>query len=278
MRTFNKIAIAAIAATMMTAGSAGVAGALPIDIFSGSLGSLGSINPGPVDPEVPAGPAVTLSKANGLAAAGETISVSGTGFSGEGDGLYVGLIQDDKYSATDSSAWMTTAWLKSADIVDGKWTVDVNALAVKGGSDCLVNSCSIYTVAARGSADRTQDTKTPVDFAPFLPTVTASKLTGLAAAGETITVSGSHFSGAGAGIYVGLVQDNQHSVTEAGLWHGTKFVQARQIVGGEWAVDIDVQAAFGTADCVTNTCSIYTMAAHGSPDRSQDTKTPVAFQ
>ncbi|MDI9914617.1 hypothetical protein [Rhodococcus sp. IEGM 1379] len=283
MRVFSKVAIITAATAIAATMSMGVAGA-QITPFGGlNTGSLGSL--GGSEPEEPADPtpAVTLSKATDLTAAGETITVSGTGFSGAGSGLYVGLIQDNKYSATDSTAWMTTAWLKTADIVDGKWTATVDALAVKGASDCLVNTCSIYTIAAHGSADRTQDTKTPVTFkapvvVPTGPTVTVSNATGIAAAGETVTVSGTGFSGAGSGIYVGLVQDNKYSLTEAGAWMTTTWIKAANIVDGKWSTTVDVLAVKGASDCLANTCSFYTIAAHGSADRTQDTTTPVTFK
>ncbi|NMM85251.1 hypothetical protein B2J88_12870 [Rhodococcus sp. SRB_17] len=279
MRVSSKVAIITAATAIAATMSMGVAGAQSTPFGGLNTGSLGSL--GGSEPEEPADPtpAVTLSKATDLTAAGETITVSGTGFSGAGSGLYVGLIQDNKYSATDSTAWMTTAWLKTGDIVDGKWTATVDAVAVKGASDCLANTCSIYTVAAHGSADRTQDTKTPVTFkAPVVvPTVTVSNATGIAAAGETVTVSGTGFSGAGAGIYVGLVQDNKYSLTDAGAWMTTTWIKAANIVDGKWSTTVDAVAVKGASDCLANTCSIYTVAAHGSPDRTQDTKTPVAF-
>ncbi|MFG1781006.1 hypothetical protein ACGFIU_01085 [Rhodococcus oryzae] len=168
MRTFNKAAITAVAATIAWAMPVGVAGAITTpfgNIDTGSLGSVGSSAPETEEPgtEVPA-PRVALSKSTDLTAAGDTITVSGTGFSGAGSGLYVGLIQDSKYSATDAGAWMTTKWLKPADITGGAWTATIDIAAIKGDSNCLKNTCSIYTVAAHGSADRTQDTKTPVTF------------------------------------------------------------------------------------------------------------------
>lgn len=177
---FNKIVIAAAAATIALAGPVGVAGAAsPFAGFgAGSLGSLSSLfptpevpgpgEPGPEQPGpvVPDGPTVTSSKSTALAA-GDKITVSGTGFSGAGSGIYVGLIQDDKYSATDSTAWLTTTWLKPAQVVGGAWSVDIDVVAANDkGSDCTKNACSIYTVAAHGSPDRSQDTKTPVTFAP----------------------------------------------------------------------------------------------------------------
>lgn len=172
MRGFSKFAITAAAATIAFAGSAGVAGAaLPFaDLGTGSLGSLSSLFPAPEqpDPEQPApeeGPTVTASKLTGLVD-GEKITVSGEGFSGENFGIYVGLAQDDQYSATDASKFLSTQWVKAASIVDGEWSVELDVVAAnaENGSDCTVNACSIYTLSAHGNPDRTQDTKTPVTF------------------------------------------------------------------------------------------------------------------
>lgn len=113
------------------------------------------------------------------------------------------------------------------------------------------------------------------------PVVTATERACLDAAGQKITVNGEGFSGDGFGIYVGLVQDSQHSVTDASLWSGTQWVKAAQIVDGSWTAELDIKAVYGeevASDCLANSCSIYTMAAHGSTDRTQDTKTPVTFE
>ncbi len=175
MRALTKSAVLAVAATVACTLPMGVAAAQTIPF--GSLGSLGSSDPGP---ETPA-PQVTVSKSADISRGGETITVTGSGFSGAGDGIYVGLVQDDKFSVTDAAAWMTTKWLRSTDIVGGSWSAAIDVEAVKAGSDCLVNACSIYTIAAHGSSDRSQDTRTPITFAqpivPAGPAVTVSKST-----------------------------------------------------------------------------------------------------
>ncbi|WP_024792914.1 hypothetical protein [Tomitella biformata] len=199
MRAFNKVAIAAAAVTIAFAGSASVAGAAsPFEgLGAGSLGSLsnlfptpvdpgpvdpGPVDPGPVDPE-PEEPAPeacsidlgTPEAGEGLAVDatkltclvdGDKITVSGTGFSGANFGIYVGLAQDDQYSATDASKFLSTQWVKAPSIVDGSWSVELDVVAANEAneSDCTVNACSIYTLSAHGNPDRTQDTKTPVTF------------------------------------------------------------------------------------------------------------------
>ncbi|MGO4200307.1 hypothetical protein AB4Z09_00850 [Rhodococcus sp. TAF43] len=279
MRAFTKSAIVAVATTVACTMPLGVAAAQTSPF--GSLGSLGSSDPGTEEPgEVT--PLVSLSKATDLVADGETITVTGSGFSGAGAGIYVGLIQDSKYSATDSTAWMTTKWLEATDIVGGAWTADIDVAAVKGDSNCLENTCSIYTVAAHGSPDRTQDTQTPVSFAapvvvPAGPAVTISKTTGLTN-DEEITVTGTGFGREGQRIYVGLAQVDKYSGTNSSAFHSTEWIKAAQIVDGGFTTTLKATAIKGDANCYENACSIFTLADHNTiDDRSQDTQTPVTF-
>ncbi|PTR26559.1 hypothetical protein C8K36_105131 [Rhodococcus sp. OK519] len=275
MRAFTKSAVVAVVATVACTLPLGVAAAQTSPF--GSLGSLGSSDPGP---EAPA-PQVTVSKSTDIAAAGETVTVAGSGFSGAGDGIYVGLVQDDKFSATDAGAWMTTKWLRSTDIVGGSWSAAIDVEALKNGSDCLANTCSIYTIAAHGSADRSQDTKTPVTFAapvvPAGPAVTVSKTTGLTN-DEDITVTGTGFGREGQGIYVALAQVDMYSNTNSAVFHSTKWIKATQIVEGGFTTTLKATAIKGDANCYENACAIFTLADHVTmTDRSQDTQTPVTF-
>ncbi|TJZ81147.1 hypothetical protein FCG67_00345 [Rhodococcus oryzae] len=256
---------------------------------------------------------VKLSKGTDLAPAGETVTISGSGFSGAAPGLYVGLVQDNRFSATDASAWMTTTFLKPEAISGGNWSTTMELRAVVGDFDCMRNTCSIYTVAAHGSSDRSQDSRTPVGFAGGVApdttgtpaanpasnnaggakgaaggakskvgegntvSVTLSKSRGLKVEGDTITIAGTGFSGSGPGIYAGLIQDDKFSTTDAGAWMTTAFITPNKITNGAWSVTMDVMAVKGDSDCTKNACSVYTIAAHGSSDRSQDSQTPVSF-
>ena len=256
-------------------------------------------------PAAPAAPTVTVSDA-GPYADGQTVTVSGEGFSGADPGLYVGLVQDDRFSTVDAAAWMTTDFLRPAQIADGRWTVEIALPAATEAGDCTVNACSIYTVAAHGSPDRSQDSRTPVSFlggvqpaggsAPggaataaaassegpegFVAgdvTVTLSKSEDLDPASELVTVTGEDFSGEGAGIYVGLVEDDRFSVADASAWMTTAWIGSGEIVDGKWTAEIELPARHGESDCTVNQCAVYTIAAHGSPDRTQDSRTPVSF-
>ncbi|WP_430332058.1 hypothetical protein [Rhodococcus sp. ACT016] len=330
MRAFSRAAIATVAVAVALTTPVGVAIANP-DTSSGD--GMGAVQAATA--AVSATPVTTVSKTTGLKAAGETVTVSGTGFSSSGPGIYVGLVQDDKFSTTNADAWISTVFVRPSQITGGAWSTTVDVMAVAGDSDCAANACSIYTVAAHGSSDRTQDTKTPVTFAATVPTTTpptttttappttttappttttapptttttkppttkptttppttttttppatsngpkinVSKTSGLNAAGDRITVRGSGFSTAGPGIYVGVAQMNRYSYTDASVFHNPTFIKPTEMPGGSFSTTIEVVGAFAAGDCVANKCAIYTFAAHGSSDRSQDTVTPISF-
>ncbi|TQF67042.1 hypothetical protein FK531_15805 [Rhodococcus spelaei] len=245
----------------------------------------------PTATPTPAGtPVVSASRTARLDAAGDTVTVSGTGFSTGGPGIYVGVAQSDRFSTTDASAFQDAKYIRTSDMSGGAWSTTLNVTGAFGDSDCTRNACAIYTLAAHGSADRSQDTATPITFVgTAAPTtakapapagtaaVSASKSEGISAAGEKVTVTGTGFSGAGAGIYVGLIQDDHYSATDASAWMTTAYLTPDKIVDGRWSTELELTAVHGDSDCTRNACSIYTVAAHGSADRSQDTRTPVTF-
>ncbi len=235
-------------------------------------------------------PSVSASKTSGLDAAGDTITVSGTGFATTGPGIYVGVAQSDRFSTTNASAFQDTKYIRASDMAGGSWSTTLNVAGVFGDSDCTRNACAVYTFAAHGSADRSQDTMIPISFVgTATPTATttaapagtaavsASKTDGLDPAGETVTVSGTGFSSAGPGIYVGLIQDDKFSATDASAWMTTAYLTPDKIVDGAWSTEMELAAVKGDSDCTRNTCSIYTVTAHGTADRSQDTRTAVTF-
>lgn len=181
MRKTSTALLAAAALTVGTTLAAAPAGALTLPDFGSVTGGLGSLSdllerlptdPGPTDPdgddpgsEAPGedGPRVTVD-ADGPYTDGQTVTVTGEGFSGENFGIYVGLVQEDKFSATDASNWMKSKWVTAADIVDGSWSQELELVAVNDQGDCIENACSIYTVAAHGVDDPSQTTQTPVSF------------------------------------------------------------------------------------------------------------------
>ncbi|MDX6740280.1 hypothetical protein [Actinocorallia sp. A-T 12471] len=128
-------------------------------------------------------------------------------------------------------------------------------------------------------------------------TLRVSPSSGLSATGaNTVSISGSGFDAKannGFGVYVvfGPKPANYH--LDANLFGAAKWVhtggagggagQAEMKADGSFSVTLSVQARYTDGngkkvDCTVTKCYILTMAAHGVPDRSQDTSTPVSFK
>jgi hypothetical protein len=112
----------------------------------------------------------------------------------------------------------------------------------------------------------------------------------LQAGSTTLTVTGSGFETAGNGVYVvfgpitpapGYYSDP--SIYGAFKWvhvgAGESPVEATLAADGSFSTTLEVTSAFttpaGDIDCVATACAVITFAAHGSPDRSQDTCVPL---
>ncbi|KAA9288260.1 neocarzinostatin apoprotein domain-containing protein [Corynebacterium amycolatum] len=278
---------------------------------------------------------VSLSKTSDLNPSGDTIRVEGKGFKTSGPGIYVGIAQNDQMDVTNADSFgpdtkfvsTSRGNLKS----DGSFSVDLPVSAKFGTADCMQNACSVYTIAAHGSSDRSQDTATAVSFAggaakqdATLPSgggssqsagsasSSASGSTGssgsssinassgssssngsssstgtpsvslstteLNPSGSTaITVSGSGFKTSGNGIYVAVAEKNKFSTTNADAFSAAEFVRTSQMSSdGSFSTTLNVEAVTSAANCVENDCALYTFAAHGSSDRSQDTATDLS--
>ncbi|TBN57602.1 hypothetical protein EYE40_09505 [Glaciihabitans arcticus] len=170
-------------------------------------------------------PAVTVSKTSNISPAGETITVTGTGFvpgvstsgtrpplAGKFSGAYAVF---GKYP----DAWKPSAGVSSTLRKNGatKWAVPAEDLATIGGAgagavtlnadgsftaELLVKpgftgepatgNYGIYTYGGSGATAPAFETFTPISFSAA-PTIVVSKTTGLEALGETITVTGYNF-------------------------------------------------------------------------------------
>lgn len=256
------------------------------------------------------GARVTLSKTTGLNPAGDTIHIDGTGFKTEGNGIYVGIAQQNKFSTTQSENFgPSTMWVSRKNgrlSPDGTFSIDLPVSATWAGSDCMSNSCAVYTFAAHGSPDRSQDTATPVSFEGGIQAATVDtaamaagsatpantgidltspknvsvklSTTALAPSGETqVTVSGAGFKTTGNGIYVGIAQTDKFSTVDASVFGATNWVRPEQLAAGNgtFTTTLKINPVFEGGNCIEHECAIYTFAAHGSSDRSQDTMTLV---
>jgi hypothetical protein len=123
--------------------------------------------------------------------------------------------------------------------------------------------------------------------------VTVTPATNLCQTGQTVTVSGSGWSttaNGGLGFYVAYGPAVTNFWTDASLFASAKWIHpgatpsAGQDVlrpDGTFSTTVSVPARFtnsaGNVDCAQTACRIYTMTAHGLPDRSQDSATAVSF-
>lgn len=319
-------------ATSQAAQSQGSTGAAP----SGGQSTGSGSQSGSQSPSQSRGNAsVSLSKTSDLNPSGDTIRVEGKGFKTSGPGIYVGIAQNDQMDVTNADSFgpdtkfvsTSRGNLKS----DGSFSVDLPVSAKFGTADCMQNACSVYTIAAHGSSDRSQDTATAVSFAggaakqdatlpsgggssqsagsassgtsgstgssgtsstsassgssssngssssTGTPSVSLST-TELNPSGSTaITVSGSGFKTSGNGIYVAVAEKNKFSTTNADAFSAAEFVRTSQMSSdGSFSTTLNVEAVTSAANCVENDCALYTFAAHGSSDRSQDTATDLS--
>ena len=278
---------------------------------------------------------VSLSKTSDLNPSGDTIRVEGKGFKTSGPGIYVGIAQNDQMDVTNADSFGPDTQFVSTSRgnlkSDGSFSVDLPVSAKFGTADCMQNACSVYTIAAHGSSDRSQDTATAVSFAggaakqdatlpsgggssqsagstssgtsgstgssgtsstsasggssssngssssTGTPSVSLST-TELNPSGSTaITVSGTGFKTSGNGIYVAVAEKNKFSTTNADAFSAAEFVRTSQMSSdGSFSTTLNVEAVTSAANCVENDCALYTFAAHGSSDRSQDTATDLS--
>lgn len=132
----------------------------------------------------------------------------------------------------------------------------------------------------------------PVTFAYALrapaPAVTVTPATAADPDGQDLVVTGANFAPTGTGIYVVFGPDPALNpstwFTDATLYQKALFLSAAALApNGAFERTLeDVTAVYtdghGTVvDCHVVSCGIVTMKAHGVPDRTQDTFTPVSF-
>lgn len=119
---------------------------------------------------------------------------------------------------------------------------------------------------------------------------------GLSASGASVSVSGSGFDATGNngfGIYVVFGPKKANFHQDANAFGAARWVHVKGAGGspgqaplskdGSFSTTLSVKARFtdgngDQVDCLKTQCHILTFAAHGSPDRSQDTSTPLTFK
>ncbi|MFF2388207.1 HtaA domain-containing protein, partial [Agromyces sp. NPDC058104] len=145
-------------------------------------------------------------------------------------------------------------------------------------------STAVYTIADHTAMqDRSQDAKVTVTFAAPKPVLTLSKSAGLAAGGETVTVTGENYNPSQA-MYLTLCSDVpleevSFAFISAGCTSGAKLVTPSP--RSPSMVKLEADGSFTTQFTVTSkgaSTAVYTIADHTAmQDRSQDAKVTVTF-
>jgi hypothetical protein len=130
---------------------------------------------------------------------------------------------------------------------------------------------------------------------PAKPTLTVTPKTKLAPSRKSVTVTGKGFSAsrnAGLGVYVVFGPKGSKPWLNANAFYSAKWVhpgatpssgQARMTAKGAFSTTVPVSATFTDGNgkkvnCKKVACYVMTFAAHGMPDRSQDTAVRVTFK
>ncbi|GCD98877.1 hypothetical protein [Embleya hyalina] len=252
-------------------------------------------------------PTATVSRGAELAPGGDEITVTARGFAPGAKvtvALYGGDTVDAKGSRTltaDGNGFVATPL-----VVGTGFAPDAPAFEVRVGAEggptakvALTFAVPAPTAAAPRSlraATAAQAAQAPAAQAPAAApraaggvTLTVTPNTGLDPAGASVTVKGSGYAaGSGNGIYVVFGPKEADWTTNAGNYGASKWIKAYGADGinpdGTFSVTLtDVKATYKNGagkdvDCLKTECYVLTMAAHGSPDRSQDAFVKVAFK
>lgn len=166
-------------------------------------------------------------------------------------------------------------------------TLTTSALAVGAHSITAAFAPASSTAFAASTSSAVAVTVTAVGV-PAAASVTVAPATGLDPAGSSITVTGANFAktgGAVPGVYVGVgpksaIAEPSWNLT-ASLFQGVAWVRTIGADGAFTSTLSGITKVFTSngrqVDCSTEECGVYTFAAHGLADRSQDTYTPIAF-
>ncbi|WP_439675490.1 hypothetical protein [Embleya sp. MST-111070] len=247
-----------------------------------------------------AAPTATVSRGAELAPGGDEITVTARGFAPGAKvtvALYGGDTTDSKGSrvlTADGNGFVATPLVVGTGFAPDAPAFEVR-VGAEGGPTAKVG-LTFAAPAPTAAAPRSLRAATAAQAAPAAAPraaggakLTVTPSTGLDPAGASVTVKGSGYAaGSGNGIYVVFGPKEADWTTNAGNYGASKWIKAYGADGidpdGTFSVTLtDVKAAYKNGagkdvDCLKTECYVLTMAAHGSPDRSQDAFVKVAFK
>ncbi|MFI1582146.1 hypothetical protein [Embleya sp. NPDC020630] len=245
-------------------------------------------------------PTATVSRGAELAPGGDEITVTARGFAPGAKvtvALYGGDTADSKGSrvlTADGNGFVATPLVVGTGFAPDAPAFEVR-VGAEGGPTAKVG-LTFAAPAPTAAAPRSLRAATAAQAAPAAAPraaggakLTVTPSTGLDPAGASVTVKGSGYAaGSGNGIYVVFGPKEADWTTNAGNYGASKWIKAYGADGidpdGTFSVTLtDVKAAYKNGagrdvDCLKTECYVLTMAAHGSPDRSQDAFVKVAFK
>lgn len=259
---------------------------------------------------------VTLSKSTGLNPAGETITVSGSGFDSSGTrGIYLLFCKQTPSRPSGGECSGAQNWISHPGTPapvkwsgNGTFTATIDVVGAWEGVNCYQVVCGVVTRNDHSDGHLfDQDSFTPVSFAveettttteaqastttttkpnTVGPKVELSKSSDLGD-GEVITVSGTGFT-PNQGLYVQICEESGGVVgTAAGRstncypeQDGTHTVWLNPVgATGTWSTPLTVTDSFGDVDCRNTVCGVFVRRDHsgGATDFSQDVFTAITF-
>lgn len=242
---------------------------------------------------------LSLSKNTGLAD-GETITASGRKYT-PNDGIYaqycakpggqLGTAAGRALQCYPGQDGIHTVWFTPIP-ADGTFSTPIKvekSFETADGSvvDCSEdNACGVFTRRDHsGSGDYSQDAFVGVSFgegtAPDaeVATLSADRTSGLTPEGDTIAVEGANFRPGIDYVVTLCVVDDPAACDFANASEVTSGGGARSAgEAGSFAVDLDVQAAFGSTDCLAagTECAVSTFAVSLS-EAADEVEHPVTF-
>lgn len=224
------------------------------------------------------GGSLTASKVSGISAAGESITVTGTGFQPN-----ISLYLANCDTAVPAGGACDMANLKQVPTnASGGFTQVVKAGSF-AGTDCLVKACGMQTSKIGAGADLSQTATLPLSFvaAPPAPTakLTANKTTGISASGEDLQVNGSGFK-PNVSLFVALCNTK---VPAGGACDMANFKQVKTDGSGAFPkTSIKVVGSFtggngSKVNCLSDPCALQTSQVGAGSDATQTATLPLGF-
>lgn len=283
-----------------------IAAATTLALAVGVVGALSPATPAGAAPGSGTGSAgqqLTVSKVDGLDPDGETVTVTGSGYTAAAgfdiatEGMYLALCVDngpgqqptpciggaDTGGETSASRWVTNNPYQGTPAVsvgaDGSFTTTLTLTAADANTDCndlpVGKSCKVFTrMDHRATPDRSQDVRVPVSFAA---PQTGARLQVSPAAGlfdepQDVVVTGTGYPTTGPGLYVVFGPQPQNNL-DATMYGAQAFVPSSAIAAdGSFTITLEGVDPTYTGeddedyDFRSGGGYISTMRAHGVPD------------